>query len=127
MTVEGFGRLMQQALKVFGKRLLFFVDGIVLLSQLITRVREQKATITINNQVFAIKLSVRQVYGTHYGRDSHSTRKNSHVRVGRAFHRHHGAQLFSRHFTQHGRRQFFADQNSIIGVIVRTRGLFVTL
>ncbi|MNO83764.1 hypothetical protein D3C76_750860 [compost metagenome] len=98
-------------------QLLFFSDHFaVLLDQLRRRVGIDFAMVAIDDQVDAIDLGIRQVDRAHDGRDTHGAGEDGDVGVARTEHRDQAGQLAFRHFAEHRRRQFLADDDGLVRI-----------
>ncbi len=114
VAVECFGWFIPQHFKIGLQGAFFVVDFLIVLTQLGAGTGNQHTAVTINDDFTAIELVVRQVDHTHDGRNAHRPSQNGHVGVGRAFDRNQTAQLAGRDFSQHARRQFLTDQNTVL-------------
>ena len=116
VAVEGFARQGAQCIKTLRQLALFLDHFGVLLAQHFARVGEHFTVVAVDDQLNAVDLRIRQVDHAHDRGNTHGPREDGHMRVTRTLHRNQANQLALRYFTQHRRRQFFADQNAVIRV-----------
>ncbi len=88
----------------------------VLFAQHLGRVGDDLAAGTVDDQLDAIDLRIRQIHRAHYRGNTHGTSKDGDVGVARTQHRDHPRQPAFRHLAEHRRGQLFADQNGFFGV-----------
>ena len=72
--------------------------------------------VAVDDHLDAVDPGVRQVDHAHRRRDTHGAGQDGNVGVARTQYRHQACQLAFGHFSEHGGRQLFADQNGVVRV-----------
>ncbi len=127
MPVEGDARQFTQGIQALGELTLLLHHLAKLLAHDFAGVGEDFAVIAVDHQIDAIDLGVREVHQAHDRGNAHGPCQNRNVGVAGTLNRHQADQFAFRHLAQHGRGQFFADQNRVVGVNQRLLPLFLQI
>eukprot|EP01136_Pigoraptor_vietnamica_P039767 Opistho-1_new@10917 len=109
-------------------QLLFFFDHLgELLAQHVAGVGVDLAAVTVDDHANAVDLGIRQVHQAHHRWNTHGPGKDHNVGVTGAKHRNQAHQLVFRNLAEHGRRQFLADQDGVVGIDQGLLALFLQI